>query len=260
MKKPKDFSFWVALLLVGILVAAAWLTNSLFTFTFGYDIIGEFMFVDLIGPGMSKFISGLICWLFFDVAYTGGIIAFVWVADTFIQRAVLIIQVACTFLFSMVASVISFLLLSQTIREIVPEMLMGALQVAAILTVVVAIVVSALSTVGVFLSGLSIIERIVENGLMAREAMFKLQQLKNWYEISFTTSEEKLAEEAHRFGSMMGASLSEDFQRSWVNRVGKKQEQQPAQLMAADSPTDISDIEVIEADPKRPTTRRRQTK
>lgn len=123
------------------------LLNAVFTFSYGYDIIGPFLLVSQLGAESSAILSGVVSVLFYDIAYIVGFATLLFACQSVWQYGIVGIQFLTTLALSILASVTSILLLSP-LGEYVPESMLLIARYAGYGGLVVGFVVNALAGLG----------------------------------------------------------------------------------------------------------------
>lgn len=158
----------IAVIVVSGLGILTMLINQVFTFTFGFDVVGGFLLGGLLSPEVSAIASGIIALVLFDWAYIGGLLGFIWLSDSIWQRAVLGLQIFFTFCCSVGGSVVSIALLSG-LREFIPETLSLLFQYTGGGLLVSAFIVNALGLLGLIVFHPGIRARLQESSAIAKQ-------------------------------------------------------------------------------------------
>ncbi|MCI0575717.1 MAG: hypothetical protein L0331_05855 [Chloroflexi bacterium] len=135
------------LILSGLVMATIWLLNSVFTFTYGYSVIGPFLLVDQLGLDGSALLSGLVSFLFYDAAYTVAFLTLLFACRSVWQYGIVGIQFVVCLVLSILASVTSILLLSP-LGQHVPELALEVARYLGYTGLVAGFVVNAVATIG----------------------------------------------------------------------------------------------------------------
>lgn len=132
----------------GILVMGViWFLNIVFTFSYGYDVVGPFLLLDQLGGNGSAILSGIVAVLFFDISYTVGFATLLFGCASNLQYAVTSLQFATTFILSILASTVSIVMLSP-LGGYVPPLLVEAIRYLGYGALIIGFVVNAVATIG----------------------------------------------------------------------------------------------------------------
>lgn len=137
----------IAMLAGAFIMLTIWILNSVFTFTYGYEVVGPFLLVAQLGDEGSRLLSGLTAFLFYDAAYTVAFLTLLFACSSIWQYAVTAVQFSICFLLSIGASVISILLLSPLATTVSPDMLTIAAY-GGYAGLVIGFIVNSLATIG----------------------------------------------------------------------------------------------------------------
>lgn len=169
---PVDFAVKIAAAVVFIVVLAV---NSVFTFTYGWAVIGPFLLVDQVGEFTSRAISGVTCVLFYDVAYTTAFILFVSnFRKTIAQYATILISFVVSFLLSITASAVAITLVSP-LGAYVPETALLIMRYVGYIALIVGFVVNACSGFAFIAFSPAMMDRLRANLQQAHELAGKIR-------------------------------------------------------------------------------------
>lgn len=96
-----------------VVVLAGWLLLASSSFTFGMDFIGAWLFRGFISDGASQVISGVACFILFDLSYTAALFSFMYRSKSNTQRAIFAFAFLVPFVLGLAASVTGFSLISE---------------------------------------------------------------------------------------------------------------------------------------------------
>ncbi len=153
----------------GVLVMGIiWLLNIVFTFSYGYDVVGPFLLLDQLGDNGSAILSGIVAVLFFDISYTVGFATLLFGCSSNWQYAVTSLQFATTFILSILASTVSIVMLSP-LGDYVPPLLVEAIRYLGYGALIVGFVVNAVATIGYIVTMPQMAEQIRQTVKAAAE-------------------------------------------------------------------------------------------
>lgn len=94
-------------------IIAGWVLLGASSFTFGSDFIGAWLFKGYLSNPVSRMISGMTCWVLFDLSYTASLMSFIYRSKSNTQRAVYFFTFLVPFILGLAASVTGFALISE---------------------------------------------------------------------------------------------------------------------------------------------------
>lgn len=94
---------------------AVWILLASSSFTFGMDFIGPWLFRSYLGNAASEFISGIACFILFDLVYTSSLASFFNGAKSNFQRALYLVFFVVPFVLGLVASISGFMLITDNV-------------------------------------------------------------------------------------------------------------------------------------------------
>lgn len=149
----------VVFVLGGLVMGLVWLLNVVFTFSYGYDVVGPFLLLDQLGANGSAMLSGTVAVLFFDISYTVGFVTFLFGCHSTWQYAVTVLQGVTTFILSIGASVVAIVLLSP-LGDYVPLVAIEAIRYLGYGALIIGFVVNAVATIGYIVASPAMAEQI----------------------------------------------------------------------------------------------------
>jgi len=160
--RDTSFARSIVAIFAALFVLVAEIINIVFTFSFGYDVIGGFLLGSVFGEDAAAAMSGIAAVVLLDGGFIVGIMSLIWIAETVPQRVTIVLQTAFCFFGSIGASVVGIILLS-SLRDIMPEVVISGTQLLGSGLIIMAFVVSSLATVATILLNPSI-QDIIANG------------------------------------------------------------------------------------------------
>lgn len=158
----------IVIMLGAAVMLVIWLLNNVFTFSYGYDVIGPFLMVSQLGQEGSRLLSGLTTVLFFDAAYTVAFLTLLFACTSVWQYGVIGLQFIICLILSIGASVIAVILLSP-LGQIMPEELLTVARYAGYAGLVAGFVVNCLSAIGYIMTSPHMAQALRKSMRQAKE-------------------------------------------------------------------------------------------
>jgi len=215
-----------AVLAFGVFVFITGL-NAVFTFTYGMDVVGAFLLTSALSESASMIVSGVVSLFFFDVAYLVGFIVILMACDSVWQYGIVMLQVTNCLILSIVASVVSIIILSP-LGDVLPSLAIEVARYLGYAGLIWGFIVNVFSGMGYIATSPKVFAAI-------RKSMFEATRAANeialdWkieYETNRLTFQQVSLETP-----TMARSLSADAVAQWKARHG-----QTYQLAESTGPT-----------------------
>lgn len=181
----------VVFVLGGMVMGLVWLLNVVFTFSYGYDVVGPFLLLDQLGANGSAMLSGTVAVLFFDISYTVGFVTFLFGCHSTWQYAVTVLQGVTTFILSIGASVVAIVLLSP-LGDYVPPVAIEATRYLGYAALIIGFVVNAVATIGYIVASPAMAEQIRQTVKAVSELQSAIRRQNKLDRQSRTQADEKI--------------------------------------------------------------------
>lgn len=200
----------IGLLLGVVVMATVLMLNAVFTFSYGYDVIGPFLLLNQVGLESSAILSGLVAVLFYDVAYVAGFVALLLASDSIWQYAVLIVQFIICLTLSILASVTSIIILSP-LGEYVPETLLLIVRYVGYGGLVIGFIINALASIGYITGHPRVAEMIRQSVRVANDLSTQLSMIKRLDSESRRLAKDSINEEIPRLAQMHAEKARQQY-------------------------------------------------